>query len=131
MNRIYILKKNKIPILSSKKKENISLNIELLALKLRGKKDKINLLILYLLFFGRLSFSYISIIMIKDIKSYFSTLKINKRRKKRVHIFPKIIKNLLFDYFIESRTNSSKYLFYDYYLQKKQLQELNILKNIF
>lgn len=91
--------KIKVPTFPNKKNNKIFFDIETIASKLREKQDKRNLLILYLLYFEGLNFSYVSRIMIKDIKSHFTTLKINKGIKKRVHAFPRIIKNILFDFF--------------------------------
>lgn len=123
--------KIKVPTFPNKKNNKISFCIEAIASKLRKKQDKRNLLILYLLYFGGLNFSYVSRIMIKDIKSHFTILKLNKGAKKRVHAFLNIIKNLLFDYFLESGTNSSRYLFYDNYLGKKKVTSTQYIKNEF
>lgn len=105
--------------------------IIMLASKLREIGDIVNLLILYFLYFGGLNFSYISRIMIKDLKSAFSVLKLKKGRKIITHYIPNIIKGLLLKYFSQSRTYKSKYLFYDNYLEKKGKSRTQYIKELF
>ena len=92
---------------------NINKNdLNKIASHFREKKDIENLLIFYLLDYAGLNFYMISRIMIKNLNSSFSTLILIKGAKKRVHILPDIISNLLFDYFKNTRTYKSKYIFF-------------------
>ena len=69
--------------------------------------------------------------MIKNINSSFKTLILIKSAKKRVHILPDIISNLLFDYFKNTRTFNSKYIFFDDYPEKKRLSRSKYIQNKF
>ena len=69
--------------------------------------------------------------MIKDLKSSFNTLIIKKGGKKRVHTFPKIIVNLLFEYFTSSRTYVSKYFFFDNFIGKNGISRAKYIQNKF
>ena len=97
----------------------------------REKKVIENLLILYLLYYAGLNFYMISRIMIKNLNSSFKTLILIKSEKKRVHILPDIISNLLFDYFKNTRTFNSKYIFFDDYPKKKGLSRSKYIQNKF
>ena len=73
----------------------------------------------------------ISRIMIKNLNSSFKTLILIKSAKKRVHTLPDIISNLLFDYFKNTRTFNSKYIFFDDYPEKKRLSRSKYIQNKF
>ena len=125
--------KNKINLPKDNKTSN-GFNNEVLnkiALNFREEKDLENLSLFYLLHFCGLNFYMISRIMIKDLKSSFNTLLMKKGGKKRIHTFPKIIVNLLFEYFNSSRTYTSKYFFFDNFIGKNGISRAKYIQNKF
>ena len=125
--------KNKIiPPKDNKKSQDFNNDVlNKIALNFREEKDLENLSLFYLLYFCGLNFYMISRIMIKDLKSSFNTLIIKKGGKKRVHTFPKIIVNLLFEYFTSSRTYVSKYFFFDNFIGKNGISRVKYIQNKF
>ena len=88
----------------------------LLLRDLNKSKDSFSIILLYFLYFLGLNYSFIARILLTDFKSNFTLLILKKGKKVIKHYLPNIIVQLLFQYFIESRSYNSYYFFEDNFL---------------
>ena len=104
-------------------------------LMLLGNFNKSNdiesMVLFYLLYFLGLNFSFVSRILLKDFKSDFKLLIIKKGKKVIKHQLPPIITQLLFNYFIISRSYNSYYFFEDKYKETKEFTRTSMIKGKF
>ena len=120
-------KLNKI-IQNNHSEDNKSKDIKKIIKYLSSKSNLLNILLFYFLYYIGLNYSLVSRLMIKNFKQDFKVLLIQKGTKIIKHFFPKQIINVLFYYFMESRSFKSKYFFYDNIKTKKINLVLNLYK---
>ena len=86
--------------------------------ELNEKNDIQALVLFYLLYFVGLNYSFVSRLVIKNFKSSFKLLIIKKGTKVIKHYFSPVITELLFKYFIDTRSYDSSNYFFDYKKKK-------------
>lgn len=107
--------------------------MELLMLlgNLNKSNDIESMVLFYLLYFLGLNFSFVSRILLKDFKSDFKLLIIKKGKKVIKHQLTPIITQLLYNYFINSRSYNSYYFFEDNYKETKEFTRTSMIKEKF
>ena len=121
-------KQNKI-IHISHSEDNKSKDIKIIIKYLSSKSNLLNILLFYFLYYVGLNYSLVSRLMIKNFKQAFKVLLIQKGTKIIKHFFPKQIINVLFYYFMESRSFESKYFFHDDVREQKNQSRTQFIKN--
>lgn len=121
-------KLNKI-IQNNHSEDNKSKDIKKIIKYLSSKSNLLNILLFYFLYFIGLNYSLVSRLMIKNFKQDFKVLLIQKGTKIIKHYFPKQIINVLYYYFMESRSFKSKYFFNDNIKEQKHQSRTQYIKN--
>jgi len=103
---------------------------EILLIKfLKEKEDLQPLLLFYFLYYLGMTFSTISRIKITDFRNSLHLLKIKKGKIKNYKIIEIIVK-IIYE-FIMNKTNITKYLFYDGFVDTKKMTRVNYIKKNF
>ena len=97
---------------TSKTKSNDS-QLTIIVKHLMYKSNLLHILLFYFLYFVGLNYSLVSRIMIKNFKNGFKILLLKKISKIIKHFFPRMITNLLFYYFHNSRIYETSFFFND------------------
>ena len=121
-------KLNKI-IQNNHSEDNKSKDIKKIIKYLSSKSNLLNILLFYFLYYIGLNYSLVSRLMIKNFKQDFKVLLIQKGTKIIKHYFPKQIINVLYYYFMESRSFKSKYFFNDNIKEQKHQSRTQYIKN--
>ena len=121
-------KLNKI-IQNNHSEDNKSKGIKKIIKYLSSKSNLLNILLFYFLYYIGLNYSLVSRLMIKNFKQDFKVLLIQKGTKIIKHYFPKQIINVLYYYFMESRSFKSKYFFNDNIKEQKHQSRTQYIKN--
>ena len=96
--------------------------------ELNEKNDIQSLVLFYLLYFVGLNYSFVSRLVIKNFKSSFKLLIIKKGTKVIKHYFSPVITELLFKYFIDTRSYDSSYFFFDDIKENRDKTRTSIIK---
>lgn len=96
--------------------------------ELNEKNDIQSLVLFYLLYFVGLNYSFVSRLVSKNFKSSFKLLIIKKGTKVIKHYFSPVITELLFKYFIDTRSYDSSYFFFDDIKENRDKTRTSIIK---
>ena len=112
-------------------KDNLILSKEELLWFLNGlnkASDIFGLVLVYLLYFVGLNYTFVSRLVIRNFNPSLRILIIKKGKKRIKHYIPPIISQLLFKYYIETRSYKSSYFIDDNIKDKKGETRASIIK---